>query len=67
MARWVIYSTCSIVALCSMGAAALPADLTVPAPSARAEDAARLPTAVEPTDGSGGAAATDRSRRPMRG
>lgn len=37
MNRWVIYSTCSIVALCSMGAIAPPmgtADLTVPAPGA---------------------------------
>jgi hypothetical protein len=64
MARWVIYSTCSIFALCSMGAvAASPgsADLTVPAPSARAEDAARSPTAGESTDGAG-AAATDPTR-----
>jgi hypothetical protein len=37
MNRWVIYSTCSIVALCSMGAIASPmgaVDLTAPAPAA---------------------------------
>ncbi|HJV57932.1 MAG TPA: hypothetical protein VJ971_18255 [Methylomirabilota bacterium] len=38
---WVIYSTCSIVALCSMGDIAPPtsaADLTAPAPAAGPAD-----------------------------
>jgi hypothetical protein len=65
MARWVIYSTCSIVALCSMGSGAV--DFTVPEPSAQAGDAARLPTAGELPDGAGEAAATGRTRRPTRG
>ena len=65
MARWVIYSTCSIVALCSMGTGA--GDLTLPEPSAQAGDAARLPTAGELPDGAGEAPVTGRSRRPIRG
>jgi hypothetical protein len=58
MTPWVIYSTCSIVALCSMGTGAPPtgaADLTVPAPTASAEDASRRPTPAEPTVGRDGA------------
>lgn len=52
MTPWVIYSTCSIVALCSMGEGAPStgaADLTVPTPIASAEDASRMP--AEPTAG----------------
>jgi len=59
MTRWVIYSTCSIVALCSMGAA----DLTVPIPPASTEDVLRMPATAEPTGGPGGDATTDASRR----
>lgn len=58
MTPWVIYSTCSIVALCSMEAGAPStgaADLTVSAPTASAEEASRMPAPAEPTAGRDGA------------
>lgn len=61
MTPWVIYSTCSIVALCSMEAGAPStgaANLTVPAPTASAEDTTRMPTPAEPAAGRDGADAT---------
>ena len=64
MAPWVIYSTCSIVALCSVGTGAV--DVTVPEPIAQAGDAARLPTPGELPDGAGEAVPTGRSRRATR-
>ncbi|MFI5376747.1 MAG: hypothetical protein ACHQ8D_19090 [Candidatus Rokuibacteriota bacterium] len=52
MNRWVIYSTCSIVSLCSIVAVAPPvgaADLTVPAPPAASTEASDGPavTAID--------------------
>ena len=55
MTPWVIYSTCSIVALCSMGGGSPStgaADLTVLIPTASAEEASRMP--AEPTAGPDG-------------
>lgn len=46
MNRWVIYSTCSIVSLCSMGAIAPPvgaADLTVSTPPAASAESSEGP------------------------
>lgn len=50
MTRWVIYSTCSIFALCSMGALAGPApgaELINPAPPTGAEDVSKMSAAAE--------------------
>ena len=52
MNRWVIYSTCSIVSLCSMDAIAPPvgvADLTVSAPPAASTESSDGPadTAID--------------------
>jgi hypothetical protein len=49
---WVIYSTCSIVSLCSMGAIAPPvgaADLTVSTPAAASSESSEGPavTAID--------------------
>jgi hypothetical protein len=57
MTRWVIYSACSIFALCSMGALAAPApgaELINPAPPPAAEDVSTVPAGAERGHGRAG-------------